>query len=122
MSNSIKYRQSVTSEPYESALTPEGLTLDEYKLLTEEHTATEEKYEEAIGVHDEWKATKLDEEQKAAEEKKKKKERQAAILREKQEAKNKQKKLDELKKVKKAVNAMAEKKKKDDLKKEEKRL
>ncbi|PBK75408.1 hypothetical protein ARMSODRAFT_970070 [Armillaria solidipes] len=48
MSNSIEYCQSTTSKPYESALTPEGLTSEEYKLLTKKCAATEEKYVEAI--------------------------------------------------------------------------
>ncbi|SJL05229.1 uncharacterized protein ARMOST_08595 [Armillaria ostoyae] len=34
-----------------------------YKLLTEECATTKEKYEEAVGVHDEWKATKVKEAQ-----------------------------------------------------------
>ncbi|KAK0455152.1 hypothetical protein EV421DRAFT_1730171 [Armillaria borealis] len=109
-------------ESYESALMPVGLTSDEYRLLTEECTAVEEKYKKAIRAHEVWKAAKAkeawleklrvdketpaeklkdlqkkEEEQKAAEEKKKKEERQAAILKEKQEAMEKQKELDKLK-------------------------
>ncbi|PBK73765.1 hypothetical protein ARMSODRAFT_972142 [Armillaria solidipes] len=61
MSNTIKHCQSATPESYESVPTLEGLTSDQYKLLTEEHTATEEKYEEAVGAHDEWKAAKAKE-------------------------------------------------------------
>ncbi|SJL03614.1 uncharacterized protein ARMOST_06971 [Armillaria ostoyae] len=131
MSNSIEYHQSATPKPYESTLMLEGLTLDQYKLLTEECAAIEEKYEEALGVYEEWKAIKAKEvqleklkadkeAQKAAEEKKKEKERQVAILKEKQEAKDKQKKLHELK-VKEIVDAEVEKKKQDDLKKREKK-
>ncbi|PBK71391.1 hypothetical protein ARMSODRAFT_1017292 [Armillaria solidipes] len=138
MSNSIKYPQSATPEPYKSTLTPEGLTSEQYKVFTEERATAEEKYEEAVGAHDEWKAAKtkeawleklkmdkeaqaeklknlqkLEEEQKAAEKKEQ----------EKQEAEDKQKKLDELKKAKEAMDVMVEKKKKkDDLKKKEKKL
>ncbi|SJL12780.1 uncharacterized protein ARMOST_16211 [Armillaria ostoyae] len=102
---------------------PEGLTLEQYKVFTEERAAAEEKYEEAVGAHDEWKAAKakeawleklkadkevqveklkklqeLEEERKVVE--KKEQEKQAVLLKEKQEAKDKQKKLDELKKAK----------------------
>ncbi|SJL16827.1 uncharacterized protein ARMOST_20356 [Armillaria ostoyae] len=106
----------------------------------------EEKYEEALEVHKEWKAIqvkeawleklmvdkearveklkslqKLEEEQKVAEEKKMEEERQAAILKEKQEAEEKPKELDELKA--KEIADVAAKKKQDDLKKrEEKKL
>ncbi|SJL06598.1 uncharacterized protein ARMOST_09940 [Armillaria ostoyae] len=123
MSNSVEYCQSATPKPYESAPMPEGLTSEQYKVFTEEHAAAEEKYEEAIGAYDEWKAAKvkeaqleklkvdkevqaeklkklqeLEEEWKVAE--KKEQEKQAALLKEKQEAEDKQKKLDELKKAK----------------------
>ncbi|PBK71763.1 hypothetical protein ARMSODRAFT_1016753 [Armillaria solidipes] len=121
MSNSVEYRQSATPKPYESTLTPEGLTSEQYKVFAEERATMEEKYEEAVGAHEEWKAAKakearleklkvdkevqaeklkklqkLEEEWKTAE--KKEQERQAALLKERQEAEDKQKKLDELKK------------------------
>ncbi|PBK73733.1 hypothetical protein ARMSODRAFT_1015263 [Armillaria solidipes] len=123
MSNSVEYHQSATPKPYESTLMPEGLTSEQYKVFTKECAAVEEKYEETVGAHDEWKAAKvkearleklkadkevqveklkklqeLEEEQKAAE--KKEQEKQVALLKERQEAKDKQKKLDELKKKK----------------------
>ncbi|KAK0447961.1 hypothetical protein EV421DRAFT_1900618 [Armillaria borealis] len=124
MLNSTEYCLSTTPKPYESASTPEGLTLEQYKVFTEERTAVEEKYEEAVGAHDMWKAAKAkevrleklkadkearveklkilqkeEEEQKAAEEKRKEEERQAAILKEQQDAVEKKKK-DDLKKEK----------------------
>ncbi|KAK0430001.1 hypothetical protein EV421DRAFT_1913564 [Armillaria borealis] len=102
MSNSVEYHLSATPEPYESAPTPEGLTSEQYKVFTEEHVATEDKYEEAIGACKVWKAAKAkevwleklkvdkearaeklkvlqkeEEEWKVAEEKKKEEERQA---------------------------------------------
>ncbi|KAK0429542.1 hypothetical protein EV421DRAFT_1745420, partial [Armillaria borealis] len=86
MSNSIEYCQSATPQPYESTPMPVGLTSDEYKNLTEERLAMEEKYEEAIGAHEMWKAAKAKEarleklrkkeqEQEVAEKKRKKDER-----------------------------------------------
>ncbi|PBK67352.1 hypothetical protein ARMSODRAFT_1020832 [Armillaria solidipes] len=123
MSNPTEYCLSISPEPYETAPTPEGLTFEEYKLLTNERTATEEKYAEAVGAHEVWKTTKakeaqlakleLDkkvwsdklkvlqkaEEQKAAEARKKEKERQAALLKEQQDAADKKKK-DDLRKEK----------------------
>ncbi|PBK75374.1 hypothetical protein ARMSODRAFT_970046 [Armillaria solidipes] len=53
----IEYHLSATPEPYESAPTPMDLTTEEYKTLTAEWTATEKKYDEAVGKHKEWKAT-----------------------------------------------------------------
>ncbi len=49
MSAPIEYRNSVTSEPYESAPMPPELSFEDYKALTEERTAAEERYEEAVG-------------------------------------------------------------------------
>ncbi|KAK0437785.1 hypothetical protein EV421DRAFT_1738748 [Armillaria borealis] len=107
MSSSIEYRLSATPKPYESALMPEGLTSEQYKVFTEERAAVEEKYEEAVGAHDVWKTAKAkearleklkadkekeEEERKAAEEKRKEEERQAAILKEQQDAVEKKKK------------------------------
>ena len=40
MSTPIKYHDSVTPEPYESALMPPELSFEDYKALTEEWTAT----------------------------------------------------------------------------------
>ncbi|KAK0430297.1 hypothetical protein EV421DRAFT_1913102 [Armillaria borealis] len=86
---------STSPEPYKTALTPEGLTFEEYKLLTNECMAVEEKYVEAVGVH-----KKAEEEWKVVEARKKEKERQVTLLKEQQDA--------------------ADKKKKDDLRKKEK--
>ncbi len=61
MSAPIEYRDSVTPEPYESAPTPPALSFKDYKALTEERTATEERYEEAIGRHDDWKTVRAKE-------------------------------------------------------------
>ncbi len=56
MSAPIEYHDSITPEPYESALTPPELSsFEDYKALIEEWTAMEECYEEAIGRHDDWK-------------------------------------------------------------------
>ncbi|KAK0446613.1 hypothetical protein EV421DRAFT_1901466 [Armillaria borealis] len=143
MLNSTEYCLSTSPEPYKTALTLEGLMSEEYKLLTNECAATEEKYVEAIRAHEAWKAAKakeawlakleldkkaqsdklkalqkVEEEQKVAEAKKKEKKKQIALLKKKQEAEGKQKKLDELK-AKKIVDAM-KKKKQDDLKKKKK--
>ncbi|KAK0449948.1 hypothetical protein EV421DRAFT_1732177 [Armillaria borealis] len=147
MSNSSEYRLSATPEPYESAPTPESLTSEQYKIFTEERAAAEEKYEEAVGAHEVWKAAKAkearleklrvdkaarveklkilqkeEEERKVAEEKRKEEEKQAAILKEKQEAEEKRKELDRLK-AKEVVDA-TEKKKKDEkkLRKEQKKV
>ncbi len=52
----IEYHDSITPKPYESAPTPPELSsFEDYKALTEERTATEERYEEAVGQHDDWK-------------------------------------------------------------------
>ncbi|KAK0437056.1 hypothetical protein EV421DRAFT_1978720 [Armillaria borealis] len=147
MLNSTEYCLSATPEPYESAPMLESLTSEQYKIFTEERTAMEEKYEEAIGAHEVWKAAKAkeawleklradkearaeklkilqkeEEEWKVAEEKRKEEEKHTAILKEKQEAEEKRKELDRLK-VKEVADA-AEKKKQDDLKKkkDEKKL
>ncbi|PBK61668.1 hypothetical protein ARMSODRAFT_981419 [Armillaria solidipes] len=51
-----KYHQSATSEPYESALIS-----DEYKALTDEWIAAEERYDEAVSRHEEWKTARAKE-------------------------------------------------------------
>ncbi|PBK65752.1 hypothetical protein ARMSODRAFT_1022181, partial [Armillaria solidipes] len=61
MSASIEYRQSATPEPYESAPTPADLTAEDYKALTVERVAAEERYDEAVSKHEEWKAMKAKE-------------------------------------------------------------
>ncbi|PBK73754.1 hypothetical protein ARMSODRAFT_972136 [Armillaria solidipes] len=147
MSSTIKYHHSITPKLYEPAPSPPKLTFEEYEVFVGEWASVEERYLEAMGAHEEWKVEqakeaqleklkvdkeaqveklkvlqKKEEEQKVAEDKKKEEKRQVAILREKQEAKDKQKKLDALKSEKEAADAMAAKKKKEDLKKEEKRL
>ncbi|PBK60781.1 hypothetical protein ARMSODRAFT_982022 [Armillaria solidipes] len=61
MSASIEYRQSATPEPYESAPTPADLTAEDYKALTVERVAAEERYDEAVSKHKEWKAMKAKE-------------------------------------------------------------
>ncbi len=61
MSAPVKYRDSTTPEPYESALTPPDLSFEDYKALIEERTAAEERYEEAITRHDSWKTAKAKE-------------------------------------------------------------
>ncbi|KAK0429525.1 hypothetical protein EV421DRAFT_1914619 [Armillaria borealis] len=48
MSASIEYRQFATPEPYKSAPTPANLTAEDYKALTDEWAATEERYNEAV--------------------------------------------------------------------------
>ncbi|PBK71029.1 hypothetical protein ARMSODRAFT_1017798 [Armillaria solidipes] len=61
MSASIEYCQSTTLEPYESAPTPTNLTAEDYKALTAKRAAAEEKYDEAVSKHEEWKAMKVKE-------------------------------------------------------------
>ncbi len=61
MSAPIEYRDSITPEPYESAPMPPELSFEDYKALTEERTATEECYKEAVGQHDDWKTTRAKE-------------------------------------------------------------
>ncbi len=63
MSAPIEYRDSATPEPYELAPTPPDLSFKDYKALTEEQTAAEELYEEAITRHDGWKTAKAKEAQ-----------------------------------------------------------
>ncbi|KAK0430296.1 hypothetical protein EV421DRAFT_1913101 [Armillaria borealis] len=58
MSGPNKYHQSATPEPYESAPTSIGLTSDEYKALTNKRITMEERYNEAVSRHEEWKAAK----------------------------------------------------------------
>ncbi len=61
MSAPIEYRHSVTPEPYESAPMPPELSFEDYKVLTEERTAAEECYKEAVGQHNDWKTTRAKE-------------------------------------------------------------
>ncbi len=61
MSTPIKYCDSATPEPYESAPTPPDLSFKDYKVLTEEQTAAEERYKEAVTRHDGWKTAKAKE-------------------------------------------------------------
>ena len=63
MSAPVEYRDSATPEPYESAPTPPDLSFEDYKVLTEERTAAEEQYEEAITRHDDWKTARAKEAQ-----------------------------------------------------------
>ncbi|PBK72218.1 hypothetical protein ARMSODRAFT_1016197 [Armillaria solidipes] len=58
MSSSNKYCLSMTPEPYESALMPRDLTAEEYRILTVKWAAMEERYDEAVDRHEEWKAAK----------------------------------------------------------------
>ncbi|PBK62703.1 hypothetical protein ARMSODRAFT_980541 [Armillaria solidipes] len=147
MSSSNEYRLSVTPEPYESAPTPPDLTAEEYKALTAERAAEEERYDEAVGKHEGWKAMKakearaealrLKEVARAAKlealkrqelEKEKEKERLQLEAEEKErlrlEAEEKQRKLDLEKRereedaAKKALEEAAAKKKQDDLERE----
>ncbi|KAK0240418.1 hypothetical protein EDD85DRAFT_788482 [Armillaria nabsnona] len=131
MSNTVKYCQSATLEPYESALMPECLISEEYQTLTEEHATMEEKYMDFISVHEEWMSAKvkevhlvklklnkevwleklrilkLEEEQKAEE--KWKKDEHLCLLKEQQEAKERQKLAD----MKVKANEAAQLKKKE---------
>ncbi|SJL06761.1 uncharacterized protein ARMOST_10103 [Armillaria ostoyae] len=145
MSSSNEYCLSTTPEPYESAPTPPDLTAEEYKALTAERAAEEEKYDEAVGKHEGWKAIKAKEAQAEAlrmkeaaraaklevlkqQELEKEKERLRLEAEEKKrlrlEAKEKQWKLDLEKKkqeevaAKKALEEAAAKKKQDDLDRE----
>ncbi|SJL00829.1 uncharacterized protein ARMOST_04143 [Armillaria ostoyae] len=142
MSNSTEYRLSASPEPYETAPTPEGLSFEEYKLLTDERTAVEEKYAEAVGAHKAWKTAKAkearlakleldkkarldklqvlqkaEEERKAVEARKKEEERQAALLKEQQDAAEKKKK-DDLRKKEKEEKEAAKKQRKEQKKAE----
>ncbi|PBL01899.1 hypothetical protein ARMGADRAFT_1023278 [Armillaria gallica] len=61
MSAPIKYCDFVTPEPYTSALTPHSLTFEKYEALVIEQSTMEEKYDEAINKHKEWKMAKAKE-------------------------------------------------------------
>ncbi len=65
MSTPIEYHNSATPEPYASAPMPPLLTFKEYEALALERSATEEKYDEAVNKHDEWKVAKKREEKEA---------------------------------------------------------
>ncbi len=58
MSVPIEYRDSITPKPYVSAPTPPLLTFEEYKALVIERSTAEEKYDEAVNKHEEWKTAK----------------------------------------------------------------
>ncbi len=116
MSQSIEYCLSITPEPYESALTPEDILLEEIEAWA----AAEENYAEAVAKHAAWKearaaaeqeenlrlaqevqAMKVETLRQKAEEKRKVEEKRQEeewlrLLKEKQEAKEKQR-LAELK-------------------------
>ncbi|SJL07240.1 uncharacterized protein ARMOST_10583 [Armillaria ostoyae] len=127
MSSSNEYRLSTTPEPYESAPMPPNLTAEEYKALTAERAAEEERYDEAVGKHEGWKAMKAKEAQAAKLEVL----RQQELEKEKEqlwlEAEERQWKLDLEKKeqeeaaAKKASEEAAAKKKQDDLDRERER-
>ncbi len=95
MSAPVEYRDSATPEPYESAPTPPDLSFEDYKALTEEWTAAEEQYEEAVTRHDGWKTARA-------------KEAQAEKL--KQDKLARQLKVEALKKEKEEVERKAEEK------------
>ncbi len=61
MSVPIEYCDSMTPEPYVLAPMPPSLTFEEYEALTIEWSTTEEKYDEAINRHKEWKMVKAKE-------------------------------------------------------------
>ncbi|PBK60427.1 hypothetical protein ARMSODRAFT_1026471 [Armillaria solidipes] len=61
MSSSNKYHLSMTPRPYELAPTPKDLTAKEYKTLTIEQAAAEERYDEAVSKYKKWKAAKAKE-------------------------------------------------------------
>ncbi|KAK0429987.1 hypothetical protein EV421DRAFT_1939470 [Armillaria borealis] len=61
MSSSNKYRLSTTPKPYELAPMPPDLTAEEYKALTAEQAAEEERYDDAVSKHEGWKAMKAKE-------------------------------------------------------------
>ncbi len=69
MSAPTKYHNFATPEPYESAPMPPNLSLEAYKVLEKEQGTTEERYEEVVTQHDEWKAAKKREEKEAQVEK-----------------------------------------------------
>ncbi|SJL06757.1 uncharacterized protein ARMOST_10099 [Armillaria ostoyae] len=51
----------MTPEPYESAPMPEDLMAEEYKALTVKQAAAEDRYDEVVVKHKEWKAAKAKE-------------------------------------------------------------
>ncbi|SJL06731.1 uncharacterized protein ARMOST_10073 [Armillaria ostoyae] len=63
MSAPIKYHLSITSKPYKLASTPVDLNAEEYKALTVERVTAEERYDNAMGKHKEWKTMKTKEAQ-----------------------------------------------------------
>ncbi len=69
MSAPTEYCDSTAPEPYKSALLPLDLSLEAYKVLEKEQGAAEERYQEAVTRHDEWKVAKKREEKEAQAEK-----------------------------------------------------
>ncbi len=63
MSAPIEYCDSMIPEPYMSASMPPSLTFEEYKALAVEQSTKEEKYDEAVNRHEEWKMAKVKEAQ-----------------------------------------------------------
>ncbi len=61
MSVPIEYRDFMTTEPYVSAPMSSLLTFKEYEALAVEQSAVEEKYDEAVNRHEEWKMAKAKE-------------------------------------------------------------
>ncbi len=59
MSQTIKYHLSITPKPYELALTPKNISMEEI----EAQAATEENYAEAMVKHAAWKEAKAAAEQ-----------------------------------------------------------
>ncbi len=107
MSASVEYHDSMTPEPYALALTPPSLMFEEYKALELEQSAAEEKYDEVVNKHNEWKAAKKREEKEAWAEKLKK-EKEACLL-----------KVETLRKEKLEAERRAEEKRKAEEKKQE---
>ncbi len=138
MSSVIEYCLSVTPEPYESAPTPEDISVEEI----EAQAATEESYVEAMARHAAWKEAKIAaewedklrlacevwaakvealkqkvEEKRKAEEKRKEEE-WLRLLKEQEDA-TEAKRLEDLKA--KELEEATEKKRRDDLEKKEKK-
>ncbi|KAK0235256.1 hypothetical protein EDD85DRAFT_792118 [Armillaria nabsnona] len=61
----IEYCDSATPKPYELALTPTDLSVEDYEVLTEEWTTMEEMYEEAAREAKEVYAEKLRQDKEA---------------------------------------------------------
>ncbi|PBK99304.1 hypothetical protein ARMGADRAFT_1074186 [Armillaria gallica] len=63
MSVPIEYRDYVTPELYTSASTPPNLSFKDYEVWMVEQTAAEERYDEAVNQHKDWKAVRVKEAQ-----------------------------------------------------------